>query len=1014
MDSSLRCLFAPAICTSIRVLGALFACFTLLWSSAVAADDVAQQFLERLRDRGWHEVALEYLDSAAEDPIASKEFLDRVSYEKAITLAAMAQESLRDSERTRLYDRSIALLRDYAGAHRDTLFYFDASSRAAKMLSEQARGTLSAAKQLPESAERRDLLAKARTKLEQSSSILSEMLDACAKKLDSLPKGALSHQDPEINKTRGRLATLQAEARFLESNLIFESAETFPEGSAQHRSSLESAAESFAKLHKDYEEKLVGFFGRLFEGRCRQALAEWKEALKCYDDLVEQPISNAEFRRLVARAYRRRAECFVAMGKTEEAIEECDDWLQQSRATERKEPEWLAVAYRLGEALQQQSLRATGSEATRLQSESRQLMREVARLPGEFQSVAKASLATSGSSEDIEPVDAEDFDQAFLAGKNSLDRMKSSQMAAKLAANNNPEAQPLLAKQAEENKAAAKEFFEMAVRLADDNSSPEDLMSAQFYLCLFYWEEGRTYEAAILGSYLAREYPESNYAASAAKVALVAKEKLYREASQQQGDNEYEAEQLSEFAEYVARRWPESAEASAASNLLIQIALEQDRLADAEKMLERLPQSSRASAELVLGSALWTQYLREVHASGGQVSEESLRIRHRAAEFLSSGYAGLQAGASLSTREQTGVLYYLQLLLAEKDTERAIQVLENPGHGPLAVIDRNEADVQPIFKLETLKAALRTYISMAPPQRDKIREMMDNLEQAVGQGPKASEQLTGIYLNLGGQLQRQIAELTAQGKSDQSKQLASAFKELLGRITSRGDTKDWNIRAWIARTNLQLGEGLSDEAAAPYLKQAQEMYEAMLEDARKDPNYAPRPSDILALRKQLGDCLRAQRKFHAALKQYQGILEAKPNRPDLQHSVALMLQQWGKHERKLDKLDDAIRGTLPQSDNRNLVWGWLRLAKTVDRAKRRVADKPQLLARYNDLYFEAWLNIAKSRLYAAQIAKGKEKQSYLRSASDNIESMKRIYPDLGGARWQRAFEQLEKEIDAEG
>lgn len=1016
--SSLRFLCAPALFESARSLGVLLAFaslgIALTLSPAHAADDIAQEFLDELRQRGWHEVALEYLETADEDPIASAAFLDRLDYEKALTLAAMAQESMRDSERTRLYDRSIKLLEEYASAHRETKYYYEASSRAAKMLAEQAHGKLNAAKLLPESAQRRDLLTEARARLQKSSDILSELLAATSRKLDSLPKGALSHKDPEINKTRQRLATTQAEARFLAANLIFETAETYPEGSAEYRDSLESAAESFAQLHKDYEEKLVGFFGRLFEGRSRQSLAQWKEALKCYDDLVRQPISNPEFRKLVARAYRRRAECLVATGKLEEAIEECDDWLQQSRASERKEPEWLAVSYRLGEALQQQSLQVTGSESTRLESESRQLMREVARHPGEFQAVAKASLASSGRSEDIDPIDAEDFDQAFQAGKDALDRMKSSQMAAKLAANNNPEAQPVLARQAEENKAAAKQFFEMAIRLADEDSPPEDLLSAQFYLCLFYWEEGQIYEAAILGSYLARQYPESNYAASAAKVALVAKEKLYREASKRGEDTEYEGTQLSEFAQYVARRWPSSAEAGAAASLLIQIALEQDRLGDAEQMLEQLPKSSRASAELSLGSTLWTQYLKAIQANGGKANAESKQTLQRAAELLASGYQGLDPSSTPTSREFNGTLYYLQLLLNQDNAKRAKEVLENPNYGPLAALNQKSVDILPIFRLEAYKAALRTYASLVPPQHDKIRQTMDSLEQSIGDGPKASQQLTHIYLNLGGQLQRQIAELKAQGKADQSEKLATVFEALLERITSRGDAKAWSIRAWIAQTNLQLGEGLSDEAAAPYLKQAQEMYQAMLDDARKDPKYAPRPDDILALRKQLGDCLRAQRKFDDALKQYEGILKQKPNKPDLQRSVALMLQEWGKHERSLDKLNDAVRGAMPQTNNKNLVWGWLRLASTINRAKQRVADNPRLAARYNDLFFEARLNVAKTRLYAAQISSGEDKQKFLQSASDNIKSMERLYPDLGGAQWKRAFTQLKKEIEAEG
>ena len=1004
-----------SICSRYPLLvpGLLFATLILTCNPSYAEDATARDFLAGLRKRGWHDVALEYLESASEDPLAGSDFLQQVDYERAVTLATMAQSSLRDSQRTNLYDKSISLFRKYARENKSTRAYFDSMSRVAKMLGEQARGKASAAKLLPTgSGGRRDsLYAQARLKFDASDEVLTKLLKECRGKLSSLPKGALSHQDPAINELRQKIVTTEAEARFLAANLRFEKADTYESTSTEFRAGMEAAAESFSALHKDYEEKLVGFFGRLFEGRSRQSLKQWSKALKCYDDLVGQPISNPEFRRLVARAYRHRAECLSATGKLEEAIEECSDWLQQSQASEKREPEWLAVSFRLAEALRQLAAKSTGSDSRRLENEARELLREVAQNVGEFQAAAKASLASSEPTLPTTPTEVETFQQAFAAGKQALDRMKSSQLASQLAARNNPAAQPNLQAQADAHRTAAKQLFQIALQLADTDSSNEDLLSAQFYLCFFYWEEKQVCEAAVLGNYIARQFPDSSYAVSAAKVALVARDQLYRDEIAAGRDASYESQQLSDLAEYMARRWAGSSEAAAATSLLIQIALKENRVDDAEAMLERLPPDGRASGQFSLGSSLWTRYLRESRGQAGQLADSTKRLKARAFALLAAGYRGLPEGQTPTGQEANGILYYLQALLADGKFSQASQVLNHPTAGPLVLADKPGADR--LFQQEAYKAALRTYVSVKPPRRKQALEVMDKLEASVG-GQEKQVQLTRVYLSLGKQLQRQITELTQQGKQGQARQVAKAFEDLLQRITSRSDTKDWSVRAWIAQTNLQLGEGLSSKDAAGYLEQAQEMFEAMLQDARSDPSYAPSPDAVLAVRKQLGDCLRAQGRFDKALQQYQDILKQKPNTLDLQRSVALMLQQWGKQDRAPERIDSAIRGALPQANNRNLIWGWLRMESIISRQMQRVTENTSLAAKYHNFVFEARYNIAKSRLLAAQVTSGATKAKNLERANKYLESMRRLYPEMGGASWQTAFQELQKEIDAEG
>ncbi|MCA9231918.1 MAG: hypothetical protein KDA57_14815 [Planctomycetales bacterium] len=991
----------------------------LALAASAAVADRAGDFLAALRQRNWHDVALEYLDHAADDPIATDEFLDRVGFERAVTQAALAKGVLEDERRLTLLEEAVAGLQQYAENHRESPYAIEALSQAGKLLAEQALIQLALAERRPREAQPHQ--AAAREALARSAKTVDSLLTACQRTLDSLPKAAALQGDPEARATRQLLQTRQAEGRFLQANLLFEESRSYPSDSEPAKQKLAEAALSFAKLAKDYDRKLVGYFGLLYEGRCKQAAGDIEAALAVYDSIVSQPSGNAEFRVLMARAYRRRAECLLESGKVDQAIEECRDWLRDAQGEESRQPEWIAVSYRLAEAYQaKMNDPASKSEETQLRSEARRLYREIAKYPGEFQTNAQAALAST--SPQVQTVPADSFAEAFAAGKRSLDQMNSSKLAAKLAADNNPEAVEDLQQQIGVNKQAARQYFQKALHLVDDETPPEDLLAARYYFCWLCWEAGQLNEAAVLGEFLARRFPESKFAPIAARLALAANERLLNEARQSadSSDQQYETERLAEIAQLIVTRWSDSGDAATAMNLLINIALSAGNHSDAEKLLEELPADQRAAAELSLGGSLWTRYLQRTSSSETAPHVEAKQWKQRAGELLSSGFEHLSKEANPSVAEAAGILYLVQFLLAEGEFNQAVAVLENDQLGPLSLVRSGADQLRPEFVLETYKAALRAYVSVVPPQRDEAQAMMEALEAAVSDQADAQRQLTSIYVSLGLQLQRQVNELSAAGKQDKARAVAASFEDLLQRVTQQGDGNDWKIRSWIAQTNLQLGEGLAPEDAAHYLDQAESVYRAMLTEAKQDAKAAPNAMAVLGVRKQLGDCLQAQAKFSDAFEQYTQILAEKPNLLELQQTTAKALQSWGLANRNLEKIEQAILGALPQQNKKNLIWGWLRIAKVADYARKQAeqlaeqspADQAKA-ARYRELYFQARYQAAKARFDAAQVTTGAESQLHLQTARRSVEAMKRMYPDLGGPKWQSAFDELLQQIEAQ-
>ena len=812
----------PAASLTRLVCSFWFALSTFVAIAPSLQADLADEFLDALRQRGWHDTALESLDAADEDPLATPAFLRKLDYERATTQTALAREATSEKKRQTLLAEAAASFQRFAEENPKSPVELQSLATAGNLYTELALNETNKAEKLPKAArrQREALHTTARDFLNQAKNPLQTLLAQCEAKIKSLPKAAQRQKNRSMQASRQQLEGKLAEAMFLLAKLDFEKSRTYAPDSKAHKNSLQAAAAAFANLYKNYEDKLVGFYARFYQGRSHQASGDLKEALKCYRDIVDQPpIPNQDFRRLVARTTRYRAECHLAGNDSKKAIKECSGLLDQSRGAELSAPEWLAVSYQLATAHEAEAALASGKQATRSRSEARKLYREVARLPGEFQRDAKARMA-SGRASGEKPIVAKNFDEAFNAGKDALEQMNSSKLASRLAKENNPSAVESLTEQAVAYQAAARQYFLQASQLADDESDPEQLVAARYYLCWLYWEEGRLDDAAVIGQFLARRFPESKHAPGAAKLALAAYERLYNTAKQAGESTDFEAQQLAQTAELLATRWPESPEAAAGISLLINLALRDNRLAEAETMLERLPQASRAAAELRLGGAIWNRFLRVSSKSPAGPDTGALALKQKSGQLLSSGYESLLTKSHATAAEVTGVLFYAQFLLADGNAGKAIAVLENATVGPLGLIKKKSPTTRRApFVQETYKVALRAYLSVEPPNRDKAQAMMTALESAIGDGSNAQQKLINTYVSLGLQLQQQISALTADGQTDKARTVAASFEDLLARVTGRaGAADDWKIQSWIAQTNLQLGQGLQGEDAAALLR----------------------------------------------------------------------------------------------------------------------------------------------------------------------------------------------------
>ena len=834
-----------------------------------------------------------------------------------------------------------------------------------------------------------------------------DVLRDAERRLGLLPKPTEAPLDAEARQARAQLRADVAEARFSVARMAFDLAQTYTPGAAGREQAFALAIERFDSLHEAYPKKLVGLVGRFYQGRCHQELAEYDQALRDYEDLILQPVSKPELRRLVARAYWRRGQCFAELGKIDEGIGELEDWLDDSRSTERELPEWLAVAYQLAELkLSKAASAKDDDEADQLRDDARRLLRSVADRPNQFQKRAAGRLAgvSLNSPSGAEPAT---FGESFAAGRNALERMNSAALAAELAAENNPEAVDELQQKATSLRNEAIKMLRLALSQAGPGDDPEDVCAARYFLAWLYWEEDRPHEAAVLGEHVATRHPHSQYAARSAKLALAAYEKLQQQAAAAgDADTSFESGRVRELARMIAERWPESPEAAASVTMLGEHGAVRGPGGRRVQAVGPVARGRPGRRELALGSSLWVQHVR----SGAPADDPGAA---EAGSLLRRGYEGVRRNSEPPTASViAGALYFAQYLLAKGEADEAVAVLEAPGVGPLEATRTHLGDgTFDALRLEARKLALRAYVMQRPPRREKAIEMMHLLRDSPG-----GEGLTGAFVTLGVALQKEIEELISRGETSAAREVAATFYEVLTDVADSGDADDWQTRAWIAEASLQLGEVLSPAEAGPYLDKAEEACRQLLAAAEADPSAAPSPVMVLAVRKRLGDCLAAKGSFSEALDQYAGILRQRNSMLDLQQAVAETLQRQGKIQSSVAALEKAIHGARPQADGKNLFWGWLRLAKVAGYAmkKAEAAGNTEQAARYRDAFYHAELSATRARYLASTVTSGAEQQRHLSTARRRLDVMRQLYPDLGGPKWKAEFDKLAKEINNAG
>lgn len=1005
-----------------RVATVLFAvtALTIGVSQRGHSSEPMEKFLDGLLDRGYFDVALDYLQSLRGNNRITAEQKAVIPYKEGETLVAQSKLERNHKARMALLDRAQERYQEFISANSEHSLIAQCQMQLGVVLMERGRALIQQSA-MPQQANNKDaLIAEGRGRLAEAGKVFDDAVKRLTEEYATFPKLIDPKKEPDKAAQRKEVRNTLLRAKILVGDMGFELARSYPVGAPERNEQLKAAAERYGKSYEDDRKKIAGMIARAKQGHCFQEMGDCKQALSYYDAVLAIPPEQPPARELISSTMAHAIECWITDDekKYEVAITRGEEWLKQARGAEDRHRLWLGVRLATAKAMLKFSEKLPADQAAQkkpLQQAARQHLILVSRRASEHQDEAKQLLRTlSGQAEEGSDEGAPTtFAKAKERAQGQLDTysIKSGELKAAEQEKRPADAITALTKEVETSRQQAIDDLQLAISLRDEQTPLDEVNNVRSTLSYLYHEQGDYFHAIVLGEFVVHFYPDSAGARNAAKVVLSSYNRLYMSNS---GNKDFERAGLYQMADFMAKKWPGEPEADDAWNTLTWIAVQERQPDEAIKCLERIGANSprRGESELRVGQLIWADFLEKSRLDdAARPSPEVLSaLMQKADGLLLAGLDRLRPSVDDGSRPvdrtiANAALARAQITNSASKPGDAITILNDPKIGPLTLVLADDPIVkQGAFAVETYKLCLRAYVGTQ--QLDKAEETMAKLEQLVASSgdEKGATLLTQIYISLGRELGQQLARLRAANNLAELESVSKGFELFLRKIAERpGNT--FNSLNWVADTFYNMAQGADsggdriDEQAKNYYSESLKANQRVLDAAASDPAFAPDGS-LISVRIRMSKCQRRLGQYEQALKLLEQILLEKPTLLDAQKEAAYTYQEWGRKD--ATQYRQAIGGALKQPGEKraeNLIWGWAKMGDRLGRNEKFKAAFHE--ARYN----EAWC-----RWQWSITQQGESKTKGLAAAEQTIIITSRLDRDMGGAESQKKYDTLLRNI----
>ena len=973
------------------------------------------EFVQGLREQGYHDFALLYLDQIAAKENTPAKIKQVVSYQKAMTLKDSIKSTRSPERQLEQLTQAEAFLEDFVKANPNHPDAADANFERASILLNKAQAENLQAKSPSNQGSKRDFQTRARDYVSKARQVFQSAFDQHDANFKKFPAFIDQANDPKQHAARANVEQNLITTSLSLGKCTYEEAQTHDAGSFEFKQLLNKAAEEFEKMHQKYRDKVGGLHARAWQGKCYEEQQDLQKALGIYNELLDHPGENPAIAELKTQTLYFKLICLNSKARSDQTLvlPLVDEWMKK-HPNETRTRLGLSIQWEQAKAFELlgDDTKLTKSEQERFWKQARTVALLIQKFPGEFKDVANSMLQRlqvklGGKTKSV----VDSFETANGLAHNSFTlAMELKKEIDDGEKNKRPtdEIEKLKLDRSNELNEAAR-YFELALALAKPTEDKKNVSTARLYYAYVNFWQRKNYEAAVLGQYVARTAGKNDGSVplDAAHLAMAALVQAYNENKAPLDQKGEDLRMIIKSANLIAERWPATDKANEAFMILGRMIGAQKKPAEAAGWFGKVPESDPkyAEAQLQAGHAYWTAYLGAARSLDKATPEQLAAWQKSAMDHLGVGIAKLSQSSAqgASPAELIAAKMSLsQIIISQGKDAEALKLLLDDPHSVVKAVTvadetsgRKEAGVTSRkFATETYKLVLRAYIGTG--NLEKARETMTTLEGIVAAGGvEGGSEVTELYVSLGKLLKDELERFRANGETERFDRLMTSFETFLNDMADRKDQAFGSL-SWIGETYFALGETVSKDAAkaTSFYDRAGNAFNDILTRAKADQNFAS-SMQIYGVKLRQVHVLRWKKEFPPAETLMIEVLKESPNSLKVQTEAAELYQDWGNsgQANSAKKLILAIQGTTKTGGN---VWGWGQVAFKLQKSSEFAT---------NPVYLESFLNAryngTSCRLKFAREQATKDKQKHLEGCRTEIMATAGVTKDMPEEQYQK-------------
>ncbi len=770
--------------------GAVLAVTLAGLTTAARAEDMrtADEFLRGLRERGYFDLASEFLEELRTNKETPGDIKATIDYEQGRLLLEEAAKTGDLVRKKELLDQARGKIAQFVAQHGKHKAASEAAVQLARLLVERGHLAMLNAEEIDdkEKAEKEAKLKEARTSFDEAREAYSKaevQLEANFKTFPNfIPAG-----DPRVEE-RDKAHNALMDAQLQKAVVDYEQGETYPLGSPERTELLKKSLAQFEELYKKYRTQMSGLAAQMWQAKCYEEMGELNKAAGIYKQLLEHTDPRL-------RGLQRFVLFFqiITERKREQyalAADDCNRWLQRFNSpAERHSREGLGVLLEKSKNILAQ-LKTALNEAEKKQmidaavESAREVVRYSSPWKKEALGILKQYRPKSPSS--VEDVSRLSFDDAMTGADQAIGAKEWDNAIA---------------------------LLKQAVKKANPAKEPDKANLPRYQLAFCYFMNKQFYEAFAICDLLTHRYPNYSMSPKAAEIAMACMADAYN--TYVDFDRKADLDGLIATAKFTEERFPDTESGDQARLILGQINDGLGNYPEAIRAYEAVRSkagSKWVEAQTKVGSSRWS-YSQELRQKGGaeSIKEADAEVEKALANLKKAMAARQEAGTPATDAALiNNACDMFDIYLNTNRTKEALDIIAPSVKAVTA------GNTQPYKRV--MECQLRGHI--AGDQIELALTDMAALEKVGG-----SAGLVQLYYGLGKLIEKEMEEKKAKGDTAGLGAAQQKFLKFLRAVAAAQGGQTYESLEWAGENMLKLGEP----------KQAGEIFNKILTELKDVP-----------------------------------------------------------------------------------------------------------------------------------------------------------------------------------